>query len=970
MPSNPGGVDGHHLGGGARKKNRTYLDIDNVSSKASKLMTSLDDYLAALPDEDEVIDEVFKEKFVDLKTWLYAPEYMGLEIRLSTIQYEVLEAMGDYNPKTNPYTEGVCEWGKGSGKDFISALCALRCVYWLLCLRNPYIYYGLAKGTGIQLCNIAYTAEQAIYVYFKQLTGLIKASPWFMKQKPDIKKSRIDFPNEITLVSTSTDGDSAEGQNLIFAVMDEASAFKDSKTIKAQTRKDGVKVDRAADAIYKVLRSSVNSRFPNAGKVLIISYPRYKDDYIETKLAENKEANKGFVSGPYATWEVNPSRKREHFNEDYEKNPELADAMYACVGENTLVNDWWGGLTLIKDSNNSIYKGKKQTFRLKTLLGYEIETTVDHLLLDEYQNWKKLEDYKIGDKISVCQNEQKFGSYEEDLRIDELVGQMVGDGWVGNENNKKPECGWAYATQDMDLIQRHMGFLLELGENFNVSAVRTFSGKKTCTGIRLRNQDAYNRWFTLLEGHKMAWNKRVPSWVMQGTKDVVVAFLRGLFEADGCVNKQLDCSYSSVSFNLVKEVQLLLGLFGITCPIRQHQGKWNESLNARTKTSWTIQLSHVRSRQFFKEIGFISNRKQNRGIELLNSPECKWVRPTHLEYYPDIIVSIEDSGIQDVYDLLDMPNHMFYANGLIAHNCNPPFSEDGWVKYPDRFLKCVANSVKLGTLKSPIDEDGIYDPFFQGIPGKLYCIHVDLALNADKCALSLASQGNPIIKEKCPCGANAPWDERYEVCSSCGLAKEKWLKITMPTMVVSLLKHFKPRNSASGRKEVHFADIREEILFLRDRGHKIWALSYDGWQSRDSIQTMQRLLGKRIIKDRWGQPLKEEEIAQTLSVDRDTKAYDTLKEFIYDERFYITPPASVKKKEDWEESEDPVAIAYREFRGLRLINWKKVDHSLGASKDFTDALAGCAYWVSQMPMSRGRGPSISGWRENMDIVRR
>ncbi len=631
MPSNPGGMDGHHSGGGARKKTRTYLDIDNVSNKASKLMTSLDDYLDALPDEDEIIDEVFKERFVDLRTWLYAPEYMGLEIKLSSIQYALIEAMDDYCPTTNPYTEAVAQWGKGGGKDFISCLCALRCVYWLLCLRNPYSYYKLAKGTGIQLCNVAYTAEQSIYVYFKQLTGLIKASPWFMKQKPEIKKSRIDFANEITLVSTSTDGDSAEGQNLIFAVMDEASAFKDSKTIKAQSRKDGVKVDRAADAIYKVLRTSINSRFPNSGKLMIISYPRYKDDYIQTKLEENKNHAKGFTSGPYCTWEVNPSKKREDFADDYEKNPELSDAMYAC---------------------------------------------------------------------------------------------------------------------------------------------------------------------------------------------------------------------------------------------------------------------------------------------------------------------------------------------------NPPFSEDAWVKYPDRFLKCVTNSVKLETLKSPIDEDGIYDPFFRGTPGKLYCIHVDLALNADKCMLALASQGNPIIKEKCPCGGNAPWDERYEVCSSCGLSKDKWLKISMPTMVVSLLKHFKPRESGSGRKEVHFADIREEILFLRDRGHKIWALSYDGWQSRDSIQTMQRLLGKRIIKDRWGQPIREEEIAQTLSVDRGTKAYDTLKEFVYDERFFITPPLNVKKKEDWEDSEETVAIAFREFRGLRLINWKKVDHSLGSSKDATDALAGCAYWISQMPISRGRGPSINGWRENMNLVRK
>lgn len=616
---------GHSKGGGARHKTHRYLDIDNISNQGNKIMSSLDDYLNLLPDENaKEEDLVFEEEFVSLDTWLYEPEYMNLDIRLSEIQYDVLLNMTDFDLKTNKFTEGVCEWGKGGGKDFVSALAALRCVYWLLCLRNPYKYYGLARGTGIQLVNVAYTKEQAEHVYLHQLKGIVRNSPWFSKREPNMTRTRVYFDKEITLVSAAADGDSAEGQNIIFAVMDEAAAFKDAKTVNAQKRADGVKIQNAADIIYDVLRSSVNSRFPNIGKVLIISYPRYKDDYIQTKLSENKEFKRGYTSGPYATWEVNPSRKKEDFADDYEKDPEGAKSRYEC---------------------------------------------------------------------------------------------------------------------------------------------------------------------------------------------------------------------------------------------------------------------------------------------------------------------------------------------------DPPYSLDSWVKYPYRFLECVAQSAKIPGLVCPINELEVYDPFFQGIPGKYYVIHVDLALKKDRCAMALATQGNPVTREKCPCNYNNL--PRVSSCAMCGLEIEKWIKKELPTMQVVLLKHFKPTDIQGGNKEVDFSDVRQEIFFIRDRGFKIYSLTYDGWQSRDSIQVMQKTFGKRKLKDRWGKEIGEQDIATTLSVDRDTKAYDTLKEFIYDGRFFITPPRDVKQKEDWEDSLDPVAIAYREFRALRLINGKKVDHCLGGSKDFTDSLAGCAFAIAQMPIIKDRRPGILGWQETV-----
>lgn len=590
---------------------------------ANRLFTSMQDVLGALPTEDKMGDENWAETVCDLKTWLYEPEYMNLDIVLSPIQFDALDAMDDPDPESNRFTEFVFEWGKGSGKDFISALGALRQVYKLLCMRNPYEFYGMAKNTGIQLVNVAYTRDQAQFVYLKQAKGLLKGSPWFQRHRHQITRQRVIFEHEIELVSASADGDSAEGQNIFFAVMDEASAFKDAAVVKAQKRADGVKADRAADAIYKVLRTSSRSRFPGVGKVVIISYPRYRDDFTQTKRKENELSDEGWTSGPYATWEVNPRVTQADFAEDYRKNPEQAAAMY----------------------------------------------------------------------------------------------------------------------------------------------------------------------------------------------------------------------------------------------------------------------------------------------------ECK-----------------------------------------------PPYSEDGYVAMPHRFMECVMASKKAG-LESVLDANGAYDPLFKATPGRFYAIHVDLSLRHDRCALALARQGEPVTKMKCPCNH---WNfDEIDHCVACGRAREKWIRQDLPTMVVTLLKSFAPRLSAGGVKEVDFSDVRDDILWYRDRGHRIWALSYDGWQSADSIQTMQKILGQRTIRERWGQNERYEDIVTTLSVDRNTEAHDTLKEFIYDGRFFIAPPRDVKTIEEWDTSDEPVAIAYREWRALRLINAKKIDHPIGGSKDFVDALAGCAYHIGKMPMIRTRQPFVGGWSETV-----
>ena len=319
----------------------------------------------------------FNEKPVDVKTFVQSPEYLGQPL-LSDIQYEIVEAMSQIYRKEDlidimgdvegskhfaKYTKNelILQLGKGSGKDFISTVACAYVVYKLLCLKDPAIYYGKPAGDAIDIINVAVNAQQAKNVFFKGFKTKIEKSPWFAG-KYNAKADSIEFDKAITVYSGHSERESHEGLNLLMAVLDEISGFV-SEVI------SGNEQGKTADNIYKAFRGSVDSRFPDLGKVVLLSFPRYQGDFIsqryESVIAEKEtiERTHTFIMNEdlphedpgnqfqiswdedtilqykiprvYAfkrpTWEVNPTRKIEDFKLAF--YTDLGDAMmrFACM---------------------------------------------------------------------------------------------------------------------------------------------------------------------------------------------------------------------------------------------------------------------------------------------------------------------------------------------------------------------------------------------------------------------------------------------------------------------------------------------------------------------------------------------------------------------------------------------------------------------------------------------------------------
>jgi hypothetical protein len=335
------------------------------------LSTMFNDFLEALQDDN------FEETPVDARTFVEGEAYLG-QPPLSDIQYDIVEAMSQIYRKEdlinimgeekgtqyyNKYTKNeiILQLGKGSGKDFTSTVACSYIVYKLLCLKDPAKYFGKPSGDAIDLINVAINAQQAKNVFFKGFKSKIERSPWFAG-KYYAKADSIEFDKSITVYSGHSERESHEGLNLLLAVLDEISGF-------ASEVGTGNEQGKTADNIYKAFRGSVDSRFPDLGKVVLLSFPRYPGDFISERyddvIAEKEviERTHKFIINPLLpedsvdntfeiswdedqitsykypgvfalkrpTWEVNPTRKIDDFMIAF--LTDLGDAMmrFACV---------------------------------------------------------------------------------------------------------------------------------------------------------------------------------------------------------------------------------------------------------------------------------------------------------------------------------------------------------------------------------------------------------------------------------------------------------------------------------------------------------------------------------------------------------------------------------------------------------------------------------------------------------------
>lgn len=297
---------------------------------------------------------------------------------------------------------------------------------------------------------------------------------------------------------------------------------------------------------------------------------------------------------------------------------------------------------------------KKECLEITTSFGKSLRCSKDHPILvkDKFIEAKNL---KLGDKIKIIEEIPLFGNYSP--KYARVIGWMIGDGSYGKDqvarlSNCEPEI--------LDFIKSNFKYSVQrehrtkLGKLYQEIAILGF-----CKF--LREEGVYGQ--TKLK-------KTFPIKIGQYSKEALSELIGGFFDTDGYVycrkakgSDLAEISVSSASKQLLEMLSLLLIKFGIHGRMRERKPRENNPLDKNSYYEYTIADS-VSLLNFCNSIKLYPKVKQER-LDKIKEIFSKKLPTSKRE---EKIISIEDIGLQTIYNLTADNTHTYVANGIVTHN--------------------------------------------------------------------------------------------------------------------------------------------------------------------------------------------------------------------------------------------------------------------------------------------------------------
>lgn len=153
-------------------------------------------------------------------------------------------------------------------------------------------------------------------------------------------------------------------------------------------------------------------------------------------------------------------------------------------------------------------------------------------------------------------------------------------------------------NSDEKIIEKARGFIGTLGIN-SENKINKNSFRFYCkTFVRFLNENCSIPDMKIKGKGRTCHTKQVPSFIFSCSKEIIGEFLKGCFDGDGTVSKNV--SYSSTSEKLISGIATLLGILGIEFYIHKE------------KTSFDLYIPFKELEKFRSMIGFMNERKMDR----------------------------------------------------------------------------------------------------------------------------------------------------------------------------------------------------------------------------------------------------------------------------------------------------------------------------------------------------------------------
>ena len=161
---------------------------------------------------NQIVYSEYKEIPVDIVTFIHDKEYLGNALtdpdgRFTIFPYweEKLKEIFPTNTTTS-YNTIILTGAIGLGKSTIAVICLLYMLYRLLCLKDPYLHYGLQPIDKITISLMNITIENATGVALDKMNQMILASSWFMSHGKMVGQTNLTYTPEkhIELITASS----------------------------------------------------------------------------------------------------------------------------------------------------------------------------------------------------------------------------------------------------------------------------------------------------------------------------------------------------------------------------------------------------------------------------------------------------------------------------------------------------------------------------------------------------------------------------------------------------------------------------------------------------------------------------------------------------------------------------------------------------------------------------------------------
>lgn len=337
-----------------------------------------------------------------------------------------------------------------------------------------------------------------------------------------------------------------------------------------------------------------------------------------------------------------------------------------------VIDGRFGSSDTLTPATRVFYTGRKPVYRLQTEEGYHVRATADHKIMTPH-GWVELQDLKPGDKIYILNRKGGFGR-EGSERLGRILGWLVGDGTIKEDRavlmffgDEKRELAPMFAEYVNDIVEP----MTVAHRSYSVGVVNIADRDEArVQSFRLR---------TLADQYGLVENKfQVPEVVFRGTEEMQRGFLQALFTADGSVQQTTSNAVvirlASSHLELLEQVQMLLGNFGIACRIFKNRrlahekmmpdGKGGQKLY-QVKAQHELHIAKQNTVTFMNEIGFLMAYKN----EIYHERMKGYKKGPKAENFRAVVQSVQFDGNEDVYDLTVPSTHSMIINGIVSHQC-------------------------------------------------------------------------------------------------------------------------------------------------------------------------------------------------------------------------------------------------------------------------------------------------------------